>query len=237
MLPFFNELKPLAMVAAIAVLIAGCGQRDDITRYTVPKPEVIDPTLTAKAPGPAAAAVETQTLGLIIPSGEMSWFFKLTGPKEAIEPLEEAFMEFVKTVKLSGGPDAEPTWTLPGGWQQLPGSQFRYATIRMPTMDSGKPPDITVSQAGGDVLSNINRWRGQLNLKPVSESGLAETTEKLEIDGREATYVSLVGTGSGGMGGAPFAPFAGGALPPDHPPIITKQPTTTSDKAATSGRQ
>jgi hypothetical protein len=228
MLPIPEERKPLLAVMAV-VLVAGCGQRDEIARYTVPKPEVIDPTLVAKGSASAAAAVETQTLGVIVPSGETSWFFKLTGPKEVVEPLEAPFLDFLKTVKLTGGPDAKPTWTLPESWQQLPGSQFRYATIRMPASDSGKSQEITVSSAGGDVLSNINRWRGQLNLKPVSESGLAETTEKLQIDGREATYVNLIGTGSGGMGGAPFAPFAGGALPPDHPPI-SKQPTTTSDK-------
>ena len=65
----------------------------------------------------------------------------------------------------------------------------------------------------------MNRWRQQLNLKPVAADELAATAKTLTIDGHEATLVSLVGTGSGGMGGAPFAPFAGGALPPDHPPI------------------
>jgi hypothetical protein len=227
MLPFFQDFRAPTLVVAVVVLVAGCGQRDQIAQYTVPKPEVIDSTLVARPSAPSAAAVETQTFGLIIPAGDMSWFFKLTGPKEAVEPLEEAFLDFVKTVKLIGGADANPSWTLPEGWQQLPGSQFRYATIRLPAAaDSGKPQEITVSSAGGDVLSNINRWRGQLSLKPVSANELAETTEKLEIDGRDATYVSLVGSGSGGMGGAPFAPFAGGALPPDHPPIPTEKTTS-----------
>jgi hypothetical protein len=144
---------------------------------------------------------------------------------------ESAFVNFVKTVKLSGSGDASPTWTLPESWQQLPGSQFRYATLRVPaSTDSAKPQEISVTQAGGDVLSNINRWRGQLNLSPISAAELDSTTEKLDIDGRKATYVSLVGTGSGGMGGAPFAPFAGGALPPDHPPIGEGKKTTGEAK-------
>ena len=37
----------------------------------------------------------------------------------------------------------------------------------------------------------------------------------MKVGDHEATYVNFVGTGSGGMsGGAPFAPFAGGALRP-----------------------
>lgn len=209
------------IIGSFLLGIVGCGQHDQIARYTVPKPELVDPTLVSKTAAPAAAKPEQQTLGLIVPVGETSWFFKLTGEKEAIEPQYEAFMQFVSSVKFSSGPDAKPSWTLPEGWQQSPGSQFRYATIRLPpASDSAKPLEISVSAAGGEVLANVNRWRGQLNLKPVGADELAATSKTLDVNGHQATLVSLVGTGSGGMGGAPFAPFAGGAaLPPDHPPI------------------
>jgi hypothetical protein len=214
----------LALLAA-----TGCSQRDEIASYEVLKPEVVDPTLVAR---PAATpGAKQQTIGLIVPAGETSWFFKLTGPQADVEPLEDDFLELAKTVKLSGGPDATPSWTLPDGWQQLPGSQFRYATIRVPAATAAdKPQEISVSQAGGDVLANVNRWRGQLSLQPVSEAELGSTTKKMTIDGREATYVSFVGTGSGGMGGAPFAPFASGALPEGHPPIGTGEKTTSEPK-------
>lgn len=210
------------MAAVLIFAFNGCGQRDEIASYEVPKPELVDPTLVSRPAAENAVATEQQTLGVIVPAGQMSWFFKLTGPKDAVTPLEDTFLDFVKTIKLSPDEGAEPKWTLPAGWQQLPGSQFRFATLRMPDPSgSGKPQEITVSQAGGDMLANVNRWRGQLSLPPVSASDLSATAKKLEIDGREATYVSLVGTGSGSMGGgsAPFAPFAGGKLPPDHPPI------------------
>jgi hypothetical protein len=230
----FLKHKTLPLITAAAgcgLLLAtvGCGQRDTIARYTVPKPELVDPTLASRAVGPATSKTEQQTLGLIVPLGETSWFFKLTGEKEAVEPHYEAFVQFVSSIKFSSG--LMPTWTLPDGWQQLPGSQFRFATIRMPqSSDSAKPLEITVSSAGGEVLANVNRWRGQLNLKPINTDELTASSKTLDVDGHQATLVSLVGTGSGGMGGAPFAPFAGGAaLPPDHPPI-SKQPTTTSDK-------
>jgi hypothetical protein len=209
------------IIGGCMLAIVGCGQHDQIARYTVPKPELVDPTLISKPAAPAAAKTEQQTLGLIVPVGETSWFFKLTGDKEAVATQYEAFVQFVSSITFSAGPDAKPSWKLPEGWQQLPGSQFRYATIRLPpASDSAKALEISVSSAGGELLANVNRWRGQLNLKPIGADELAAAGKTLDIDGHKATLVSLVGTGSGGMGGAPFAPFAGGAaLPPDHPPI------------------
>jgi hypothetical protein len=225
----------------LVVTVAGCGQQEKITSYRVKKPEVIDPTLVSAASTPAAPATEQQTLGLIVPIGDTSWFFKLTGDAKSVEPQQDAFLEFTKSIKFSGGADAQPSWTLPAGWKDLPGSQFRFATIRMAESDAaGKPLEISVSSAGGDMLANINRWRGQLNLKPIAATDLGDATKAVKVDGHDAIFVSLVGKGSGQMGGAPFAPFAGGGsgsggkLPADHPPIDSVQSAPLA-KAAPSG--
>jgi len=219
------------LLVASSCAILGCDQHDQIARYTVAKPELVDPTLVAKANVPAAAVAEQQTLGLIVPIGETSWFFKLTGDNAAVELQHDAFLQFVSSIKFSSGPNARPSWTLPEGWKELPGSQFRFATVRLPDASSGeKPLEISISTAGGEVLANINRWRGQLNLKPIAAGELAATTKSLQIDGHEATLVSLVGTGSGGMSGAPFAPFAGGSsLPADHPPLSSAKESTNAE--------
>jgi len=216
-------------VSAGLLLLAGCGQHEEIARYTVPKPELIDPTLASRPRAPATEK-ETRTLGLIVPLGATGWFFKLTGDAAAVEKQEEAFSQFASSLKYSAAADPKPSWTLPEGWQEQPGSGMRYATISVP--GEGKPLDLSVIPlpgAGGAgeqgstekyVLDNVNRWRTQLNLKPITAAELSTTTKTLQVGGHEATYVSLAGTGSGGMSGkAPFAPFAGGELPPDHPPI------------------
>lgn len=224
-------------IIALFALLAGCGQHDQIAHYTVTKPELIDPTLATQARSVSEgskSATESQTIGLIVPVGDTGWFFKLTGDKAAVEPQHEAFLQFVTSIKFTG-PDAKPNWTLPPDWKQLPGSAMRYATIQIAA--EGKPLELSViplPQSGGDtekyVLDNVNRWRNQLNLKPINADELPTTTKSLKIGGHDATLVSFVGTGSGGMsGGAPFAPFAGGSLPPDHPPI-GKATSTTSDK-------
>jgi hypothetical protein len=234
--PRLKKMLPACITTLVGLaVLAGCGQSDQITKYTVTKPEVIDPTLVARTTSPSAATTEQQTLGLIVPVDEMGWFFKLTGEKEAVQPQHEAFLQFVTSIKFSAGPNSKPTWTLPPGWKELPGREMRFATIQIAA--DGKPLELSViplPTAGGDtekyVLDNVNRWRSQLNLKPIAAGELPATTKPLKIDGHDATLVSLVGTGGGGMAGAPFAPFAGGgaALPADHPPV-------TSDKA-TSGK-
>jgi len=187
---------------AALFLATGCRPAEQIARYTVPKPELIDPTLVAKS-GPAATSGSQEMLGAIIVAGDAGWFFKLTGDPESVEAQQEAFRSLVKSVNFAA--DGKPSWTLPAGWQELPGGQFRYATIRLPqTTADGKPLEVTVSTAGGDVLANVNRWRGQLNLKPITADELSKITETFKVSEYDCTLVRLIGTGGGGMSGAPL---------------------------------
>jgi hypothetical protein len=192
---------------------AGCGPREEISRYTASKPELIDPTLTA---APAEARPQ-QTLGAIVLTGQSGWFFKVTGDPKTVEPRREDFSNFVKQVRFSKGPEPQPSWELPEGWKELPGDSFRFATIEMPT--DGAPLSISVSMLPLNdfsreefVLKNVNRWRGQVGLESVNEAQLVDTSETSKIGEHDAFFVSLVGeSNGGGMGAGPFAPFAGGA--------------------------
>ena len=42
---------------------------------------------------------KTRVLGLIVPQGQQTWFYKLMGPEQTVEANKEAFLAFVKTVK------------------------------------------------------------------------------------------------------------------------------------------
>src|SRR5262245_7435665 len=226
---FRNELgRIVGLAVAVALLVgAGCGQHDQITSYTVRKPELVDPTLAMKPAAATAAATDNQTLGLIVPVGDMGWFFKLTGDVRAVQPQHEAFLEFIQSIKFSPPPEAKPSWKLPGGWKEQPGREMRFATIQVPS-EVGPPLDLSVIPLPNTsrdtqkyVLDNVNRWRQQVRLPPIGAGDLTNSTKTLKVDGHEATLVSLVGKGSGQMSGAPFAPFAGGSgsLPADHPPV------------------
>ena len=217
----FVHPKEQILVACLAVaLLAGCRPQEQIARYTVPKPELINP-VSSSAPAASAAAPQA-ILGAIIPAGEQSWFFKLSGEPKSVEAVHDAFVEFVKSVKFAGG-GSQPSWTLPEGWKEQPGSQFRFATIQLPDMSTGgKPLEIAVSSAGGSVLDNINRWRGQVGLQRIEQGELASTAEQFKVGDAEATLVHLVGTATGsGMGGGPFAAASSGG--PAPPPLAQKK--------------
>lgn len=94
--------------------------------------------------------------------------------------------------ELAPAADAPLTYVAPPEWQPGKTSMLRVAAFDV--TDGDQQAEITVIPAGGDLLSNVNRWRGQINLEPWTEQQLAESAEQLTIDGQPATYVTLVGS-------------------------------------------
>jgi hypothetical protein len=201
-------------------LLAGCSKREPIRHYTVEKPPEMAPVAAANPHAgmmpPAAAKPPTgeptdRTLAAIVPLEPQGWFFKLTGPIDAVAAEEETFTEFLKSVKF--GADGKPTWTLPEGWQQQPGNQFRFATLVIP--GDAKPLEVSVTalpNTGEDnaqyILVNVNRWRGQLQMPPITAAELAAESTEIKLDGGSATVVNLAGhAAAGGM----TPPFFSGA--------------------------
>src|SRR5262245_43566757 len=112
------KYRLLAGLIVVVLISAGWRPHDALARYTVPKPELIDPTLVK------AASEERQMLGAIVLVDKAGWFFKLTGAKAQVAPLAEHFVSFVKDLKFEGQP-AEPKWKLPPGWKEQPGNELR----------------------------------------------------------------------------------------------------------------
>jgi hypothetical protein len=201
-------------------LVAGCSKKDEIRSYTVVKQP--GSGVAPRGDDGAMAGEPSRMLGAIVPHGTQSWFFKLTGPAAPVSEQSDRFREFVQSVSFSQESEGNPSWKLPEGWNQQPGTGMRYATISIAT--PGAPLELTVIPLpydGGDLdelaLSNINRWRDQLQLSPIAKAQLATESERLKLaDGTEAVVVNLVGRASatGAMGGAPFAsaPFARSAV-------------------------
>jgi hypothetical protein len=54
------------------------------------------------------AEAPLRMLGAIVPHEGSTWFFKLTGPDAVVAPEKGAFLEFLKTVKVSAQPPAAP---------------------------------------------------------------------------------------------------------------------------------
>lgn len=198
-------------------LAGGCEKPERISKYTVDKPPPIEEPkqpATAEAGQPAGEPTD-RTVAAIVPLAEQGWFFKLTGPKDAVQARAEAFADFVKAVRFSA--EGKPQWDLPAGWSENDGNQIRFATIIIPAAagENEKPLEISVTvlpKSGDDadyILVNVNRWRNQLKLPPIAKEQLAGESTQLDLGGTPATLVNLLGVAAPNSMGRP--PFSSGA--------------------------
>jgi len=208
------------------VSLVGCGTQDEITRYSITAPQgpvQIQPATAGSLGGAVANAERKRMLAAILPQGEETWFFKLTGQDEAVAKQQEQFSALIESVRFTGEM-ALPVWDLPAGWQQQSASGMRFATIQIE--EGGQTLELTVIplQTMGDVdeyvLGNVNRWRGQLGLVPVAEikpsdkGDASSSVRQFELpDTTQVTLVNLVGRGSGSDA------LAAGFEMANHPPI------------------
>lgn len=197
--------------AALPLALTGCRKEEEIVHYRVPRLEALPAAQHEVGPQQGAVQGKVRFLGAIVPDRDQLWFFKLVGPEAAVTPLAEPFESFMKTVRLTG---KEPpiAWDLPKGWQQLPGNQFRFATINI--KNDGDTLELAVSKFGGTVLDNVNRWREQIGLKKIEQGQLADETKTLDVAGLKVTLVNMVGAGGAAPMAPPFAKkFAGPGQP------------------------
>ena len=89
-------------------------------------------------------------------------------------------------------------WKTPEGWNEMPPGEMRVASFNV--KKDGKQADISViplpGAAGGDA-ANVNRWRGQLGLSPVTPEELQKAAQRVEIAGQPAELHDVVGKNPG----------------------------------------
>ena len=98
-----------------------------------------------------------------------------------------------------------PTWSPPAHW--LPGkpSQLRRASFSANGTD-GERVDISITTFPGQVggaLANINRWRRQIGLGPITEDEIDEVATELEIKGHQYRLIDLANEAQAGDKGWP----------------------------------
>lgn len=151
----------------------------------------------------------------ILPSEGSTWFFKLTGATDHLVDNREGFGNLLASLAprettergrlatASASPARVATqrnaeapslpWTTPEGWQPKQTSGMRVASFSVPGGD-GETADVSViplGEAAGDLLPNVNRWRGQIGLDPVDAVGMESTLTKQNVGGHGFTYVDL----------------------------------------------
>lgn len=155
--------------------------------------------------------VDTRILVASVNKDGVNYFFKLIGHDATVAAQKQAFLGFLSEVNFSAVPASsapasgmvaaanmpgDQPWTAPQGWTELPATQFLLAKYQVPG-EGDAVAEVTVSKLGGTaggLLPNVNRWRGQLNLGPVDEAGLAALMSEIKAGSADATLVELEGT-------------------------------------------
>ena len=89
-----------------------------------------------------------------------------------------------------------PQWTPPATWQEAKPGPMQLARFSADD-EGGRRAEVTVVPLPGDAggtLANVNRWRSQLGLDPVTEADLPKLRVALEVPGTQAMAVDLVAT-------------------------------------------
>ncbi|MGA8656413.1 MAG: hypothetical protein WB586_09710 [Chthoniobacterales bacterium] len=111
-------------------------------------------------------------------------------PKENIQVATESNSDAV----VAPPPPSSPVnWTKPEGWEEQPLSEMRQGSFRA-NGPNGAAVDISVisfpGEAGG-VESNINRWRGQVQLPPLAAEEIEKATQHTTVDGKQVLLVDI----------------------------------------------
>ncbi len=129
--------------------------------------------------------VESRLLGTVINVGDgQTWFAKVIGPSDEIEQIKADLIAFSKSFHVhrrqgapadqahaeassQGAGGTTPSWEPPAQWSVDPD----MSPILMAAYFAQGGARITLTSLtgeGGGMLSNINRWRGQVGLEQVS---------------------------------------------------------------------
>ncbi|MCE0484951.1 MAG: hypothetical protein LV479_12035 [Methylacidiphilales bacterium] len=145
----------------------------------------------------------------VLVSDNTSWYFKIEGPDQAVAAQKDNFLRFLQSVTFgdsappsaattpdASAPGGNSVWTVPDGWQATAPSQFLLAEYAV-TGSNGTKAEVNAAELdgeGGGPFANINRWRGQLGLEPMTDDDLVKIERPLGTPDGDAIMVDLTGT-------------------------------------------
>ncbi len=238
---FAYHFIALTLFTGCVLAIAGCNKEERIRAYSVDKPSVVQrenggeesaadapaaPAMTKPTERPpramnATASKAERMFAAHVPLGKDVWYYKMTGPIDAMEPLIKPLADFVSSVKYENG---KAVWKLPEGWKENPGTGMRYATLIVPS-EAG-PLELAIFRLnnGPDevahALANINRWRGQLGLSAITTEAINKATDditqplsKRKVGDQTIYFVNIKRKGSSSSAATPQKPTSPAAKP------------------------
>jgi hypothetical protein len=186
------------LVAGMLLAIWGCKRDEQIERYQVPRETR---QVVAMPPRSPASSEPRRMLGAIVIHPPKAWFFKATASVKEIESIVNSFEAFIRSLRFDPN-QASPEWSLPSGWSQRKDhSPMRFATLDAQDVElSVTSLDAPSDQTDEYILANLNRWRDQLQLPPLTAEQLARNIREIKTDHVTATIMDITGIPSQSAG-------------------------------------
>lgn len=172
---------------------------------------------------------KARILGAWLKQSDRTWFFKITGDAETVGAQRETLVSFLRTVSFSAPattPATEPAamppmpvpdvatvpappagdnsiiWSAPASWIAKPLGQMRKGSYAAGEADLS----ITVlSAAANPLLENINRWRRQIALPPLSAADVPAQTANTTSGNLQFTVIDYANNGNRVVGAILYA--------------------------------
>jgi len=87
-------------------------------------------------------------------------------------------------------------WTLPKGWTQTLTGGIRYATLKAPVTGNLDASVVVLAGPAGGELANVNRWRGQIGLPPLTQEALPSARKSVNSKLGPVTLYDFTGEGT-----------------------------------------
>ena len=248
--PHSRPLGPAFALAALASFL-GCSREYQARSYDAPKVESEfvkgrEPKPRQSAPpmmgGSRIPLAERRILGAVIPDSNHVYFVKATDRTSQLASAESAFRTVVETFKIDPA-SGSPKFELPTGWTlnlldnanagiglaemiaeinyEAPAGRLRFTVSKY-----DKPAETAAWESY--LLSQINRWRGQLELPPTTVSNLQSELPTIPRDGAAMPAYLFDANGSGtGASGSTAA-----TTPSDSTPPVSAEPAIPAPPAA-----
>jgi hypothetical protein len=184
---------------------------------------LVDFAGTWKGMGGGEARAGWRLVGLLLVEPGGSAFLKMTGPDHVVAAQRAAFRALARSFRSAGsGPEttasttageahetpAGPgiadsaagfTFRIPAGWSRAPDRPARAFTLFAGAGEGLECYVTTLGGGAGGALANVNRWRGQIGLSPITEADLAHLPTA-NLLGRSALLVECAAAKTSLMG-------------------------------------
>jgi len=163
----------------------------------------------AGLPNGADPAKDGRIIAAMTTSGSATLFFKIRGNAALTEAQKSDFIKWVAAVcnsqtsnrpsqseamlPPSGNPQIK--WQTPPGWTEVPPSAMRYASFNAGAGENKIDISIvTFPGEGGSDADNVNRWRQQIGLPPMSPAAVATQVAPLKTSDGNFSSVDIAST-------------------------------------------